>query len=81
MVGPLEVLTGAGYFLPDALRRKALALLPWLTPRRIQGPAKLFLTAMGQDMIAPTCGTNPLRHHFTALAGTPPGQHLREVSP
>ena len=56
--------------LPDALRRIALALLPVVTPRRIGGPARFFLTAMGMDMVAPPQGTRHLADHFTGVAQT-----------
>jgi uncharacterized protein YbjT (DUF2867 family) len=55
--------------LPDALRRAALAILPIL-PRRISGPARFFLTAVGLDMVAPRFGTRRLTDHFADLATT-----------
>ncbi|EAR52564.1 hypothetical protein OG2516_05633 [Oceanicola granulosus HTCC2516] len=64
-------------YLPDALRRAALSVLPIL-PRRIGGPARFFLTALGHDMIAPRFGTRRLSDHFATLAAeaahTPPGE-------
>ncbi|EAQ04137.1 hypothetical protein OB2597_08344 [Pseudooceanicola batsensis HTCC2597] len=54
--------------LPDALRRAVLAVLPIL-PRRISGPARFFLTALGLNMVAPRFGTRRLTDHFAALAG------------
>jgi len=53
--------------LPDALRRAALAVLPIL-PRRMSGPARFFLTALGMDMVAPRFGTRRLTDHFATLA-------------
>ena len=53
--------------LPDILRRAALAALPVL-PRRVSGPARFFLTALGIDMVAPRFGTRHLSDHFAALA-------------
>ncbi len=53
--------------LPDALRRCALSLLPWVTPRRVHGPATFFLSACAIDMVAPPQGTHRLSEHFKAL--------------
>lgn len=52
--------------LPDALRRVALAVLP-LLPRRMSGPARFFLTALGMEMVAPRFGTRRLGDHFAGL--------------
>ncbi|WP_238367949.1 SDR family oxidoreductase [Mesobacterium pallidum] len=49
--------------LPDSLRRAALALLP-LAPRRIGGPARFFLSAMGHDMVGQCRGTHRLGDQF-----------------
>ena len=54
--------------LPDALRRLALRILPWVTPRRVHGPAQFFLSAMALDMVGGPCGTRRLADHFRALA-------------
>lgn len=54
--------------LPDSFRKAALRLLPWLTPRRIHGPAQFFLTALGIDMVGEPRGTRRLGDHFTDLA-------------
>jgi uncharacterized protein YbjT (DUF2867 family) len=54
--------------LPDALRRAALCLLPWVTPARIHGPAQFFLTAMGGDMVGECHGTKRLADHFLTLS-------------
>jgi len=64
--------------LPDALRRAALVILPIL-PRRISGPARFFLTALGLDMVAPRYGARHLTDHFATLAADavdkPEGHH------
>lgn len=54
--------------LPDVLRRAGLALLPWITPRRLHGPAQFFLTACAMDMVGEAHGTMRLSDHFRALA-------------
>jgi len=54
--------------LPDTLRRLALVILPWVTPRHVHGPAQFFLTAMGRDMVGTPCGTHHLVDHFRAAA-------------
>ncbi len=59
-------------FLPDFLRRLALGLLPWVTPRRIHGPARFFLSALAQDMVGQPHGTHHLADHF--MARRTPGQ-------
>src|SRR6056297_903632 len=65
--------------LPDGVRRAALALLPIL-PRRISGPARFFLTALGMDMVAPRFGTRHLTDHFAILA-TDQAQHPKGPRP
>jgi uncharacterized protein YbjT (DUF2867 family) len=57
--------------LPDMLRKAALALLPWITPRRIHGPAQFFLTAMSLDMVGAPHGTRRLAGHFATLTERP----------
>lgn len=54
-------------YLPDMVRRAALAVLPVL-PRRFSGPARFFLTALGLDMVAPRFGTRHLADHFAHRA-------------
>ncbi|CUH82534.1 NAD(P)H-binding protein [Tropicibacter naphthalenivorans] len=54
--------------LPDCLRQVALRLLPWVTPRRIHGPAQFFLTAMALDMVGEAHGTRQLGDHFLGRA-------------
>jgi uncharacterized protein YbjT (DUF2867 family) len=56
--------------LPDVLRRIALRLLPVVTPRRIGGSARFFLTAMGMDMVGAARGSLHLADHFTEVAQT-----------
>lgn len=50
--------------LPDVLRRIALHVLPFVTPRRISGPARFFLSASALDMVGASQGTRRLRDHF-----------------
>jgi uncharacterized protein YbjT (DUF2867 family) len=57
--------------LPDGLRRAALSALPWITPRRVHGPARFFLTAMGMDMVGTPVGRHHLADHFAGLAAAP----------
>jgi hypothetical protein len=42
----------------------ALRLLPLLTPRRISGPARFFLSAFALDMVGAQHGTHHLKDHF-----------------
>lgn len=58
-------------YLPDTLRKTALAVLPHLTPQRLYGAAQFFLTAMGEDMIAPAFGTRRLEPYFQSLLEQP----------
>ena len=51
-------------YLPDVLRRVALAVLPWVTPRKIHGPAQFFLSAMALQMVGERHGTHHLKDHF-----------------
>lgn len=55
--------------LPDVLRKAALVVLPWATPRRIHGPAQFFLTALASDMVGEAHGTRRLSEYFRHLAG------------
>jgi uncharacterized protein YbjT (DUF2867 family) len=50
--------------LPDIIRRLALRLLPVVTPRRIRGPARFFLSALALDMVGACHGTRRLKNHF-----------------
>lgn len=57
--------------LPDMLRRIALHVLPLVTPRRISGPARFFLSALALDMVGDRYGTRHLKDHFeNSLATT-----------
>jgi uncharacterized protein YbjT (DUF2867 family) len=67
--------------LPDGLRKAALAVLPWVTPRRIHGPAQFFLTALALDMVGEARGTRRLSEHFQSLGGGAGSAHFREVTP
>src|SRR6056297_3091873 len=58
---------GPDVMTQDEIARAALALLPIL-PRRLGGPARFFLTALGIDMVAPRSGTRRLADHFATLA-------------
>lgn len=51
-------------FLPDILRRIALALLPLMTPSHINGPAQFFLSAIAHDMEGAQLGKHHLKDHF-----------------
>jgi uncharacterized protein YbjT (DUF2867 family) len=55
--------------LPDSLRKAALAVLPWVTPRRVNGPAQFFLTAMALDMVGEARGLHRLSAYFQDLSG------------
>ena len=58
-------------FLPDILRRVALRLLPYVTLRRVHGPARFFLSALALDMVGDRHGTQLLKDHFeNSLAAT-----------
>jgi uncharacterized protein YbjT (DUF2867 family) len=65
--------------LPDVLRRIALRLLPWVTPSDIHGPAQMFLTAMGMDMVGSPMGTRRLADHFAKLNPLGRGQTDNQV--
>ncbi|PUB17333.1 SDR family oxidoreductase [Yoonia sediminilitoris] len=51
-------------FLPDVVRRTVLRLLPCLRPRRINGPARFFLSALALDMVGRRHGTHHLQDYF-----------------
>lgn len=53
-------------FLPDMVRTVVLWGLPWVTPRKIYGPAQFFLTAMALNMVGDRHGTHRLVDHFKA---------------
>jgi len=50
--------------LPDIIRRITLHVLPFVTPRRISGPARFFLSALALDMVGACHGTRSLKDHF-----------------
>lgn len=57
--------------LPDILRRAALRVLPVVTPVRVSGPARFFLSALALDMVGEYYGTRRLKDHFeNSLAAT-----------
>lgn len=57
--------------LPDALRKGLLAVLPWVTPRRVHGPLQFFLTACAMDMVGTTFGTRRLADEFKTTLTKP----------
>ena len=54
--------------LPDGLRRAALAMMPYVTPAHIHGPARFFLSAMALNMVGSAHGTRRLSDYFAAKA-------------
>ena len=46
----------------------ALAVLPRVTPRRVSGPVRFFLSAMSMDMVGEPHGSRRLIDHFEAEA-------------
>jgi uncharacterized protein YbjT (DUF2867 family) len=67
--------------LPDAVRKAALAVLPWVTPRRFHGPAQFFLTALALDMVGEARGTRRLSEHYQGLSGGTDATLTQEVTP
>jgi len=65
-------------FLPDILRRIALWLLPYVTPRRIHGPARFFLSALALDMVGDRHGTQHLKDHFEDTHATVSTARVRQ---
>lgn len=59
-------------YLPDALRKCLLRVLPWVTPRRVHGPVQFFLTATAIDMVGPAFGEFRLSQHFQIQADLAP---------
>ncbi|WP_106207966.1 SDR family oxidoreductase [Aliiruegeria haliotis] len=53
--------------LPDGLRRAVLAILPYVTPAHVSGPARFFLSAMGADMVGERHGKRHLADHFRQM--------------
>lgn len=59
--------------LPDIVRRIALHVLPFVTPRHVSGPARFFLSALALDMVGTRHGTRGLRDYFeSSLAASKP---------
>ena len=54
--------------LPGFLRQAVLAVVPWVTPRHVSGPARFFLTALGMDMVGERHGTRHLADWFAGGA-------------
>ncbi|MEM7543453.1 MAG: SDR family oxidoreductase [Pseudomonadota bacterium] len=50
--------------IPDILRRAALVVAKWLTPRTVYGPLQFFLTVLARDMLAPETGERRLADFF-----------------
>ena len=68
-------------FLPDIMRRLALRLLPYVTPRRIHGPAQFFLSALALDMVGERRGTHHLKDHFENNACSTRAERAHSLSP
>lgn len=66
--------------LPDILRRIALRVLPFVTPRRISGPARFFLSALALDMVGARHGTRRLKDHFDNSLADPKSASIRPIS-
>lgn len=66
--------------LPDILRRIALRVLPFVTPRRISGPARFFLSALALDMVGARHGTRRLKDHFDNNLADPKSASIRPIS-
>ncbi|MFT5881157.1 MAG: hypothetical protein ACI86X_002296 [Moritella sp.] len=54
-------------YSPDWMRKLALRFVTML-PEKLGGPVEFFLTAMAQDMVAPTYGHHTLSAHFQAIS-------------
>lgn len=67
-------------FLPDIFRRIALRVLPMVTPRRIGGPARFFLTALALDMVGERHGTHRLKDHFETSHATQQATRAQPLS-
>lgn len=66
--------------LPDSIRRIALRVLPCITPRRISGPARFFLSALAIDMVGACHGTRRLKDHFNDSLATPQSASVHPIS-
>lgn len=67
--------------LPDILRKAALAVLPWVTPRRVHGPAQFFLTALAVNMVGEAYGTRRLSEYFRSLSNVTSNRILEGATP
>lgn len=66
--------------LPDIIRRIALRVLPFVTPRRISGPARFFLSALALDMVGACHGTRRLKDHFVNSLADPKSASIHPIS-
>lgn len=66
--------------LPDIIRRIALRVLPVVTPRRISGPARFFLSALALDMVGACHGTRSLKNHFENSLANPDSSSIHSMS-
>ena len=66
--------------LPDIVRRIALRVLPFVTPRRISGPARFFLSALALDMVGACHGTRSLKDHFRNGLAAPKTSNINTIS-
>ncbi len=53
---------------PDWIRKLAIVLVRTFTSSKTYGPIEFFLTMMGQDNVAPRCGTHRLQTFFAKEA-------------
>jgi uncharacterized protein YbjT (DUF2867 family) len=67
-------------FLPDIMRRIALRVLPFVTPRRISGPARFFLSALALDMVGACHGTRSLKDHFESSLAASKSANIEPIS-
>mmetsp|Transcript_10114 Transcript_10114/g.19453 ORF Transcript_10114/g.19453 Transcript_10114/m.19453 type:complete len:290 (-) Transcript_10114:116-985(-) len=54
-------------FLWDNIRTSLIAILPWITPLSVYGPAQFFFTVMGMDMVGDCHGDHHLRDFFAKV--------------
>ncbi len=66
--------------LPDIIRRIALRLLPFVTPRRISGPARFFLNALALDMVGDRHGTRCLKDNFNNNLADPKSASIHPIA-
>jgi uncharacterized protein YbjT (DUF2867 family) len=66
-------------FVPDWIRRLALTLVLWVTPRSIAGPAVFFLSAIViPEMVGEYYGKNHLQDFFASLIAENPSSRKIE---